>query len=145
MDNFIDEERDLQDESSSLEFNTETERNWGGGRERRRQRIQSRLHAPSCQHRAQQGAGAHKLRDHDLSESLTSNGLSPPGAPQRQSSLMRAGEILRKWPESRVVKLQTPNSVWSGSESLLPRLLCVLEEDHGKKPLQITFFKGLNQ
>ena len=70
-------------------FLIETERNWGRGRERRRHRIQSRLHAPSCQHRAQQGAGAHKLRDHDLSESLTSKGLSPPGAPQRQSSLMR--------------------------------------------------------
>ena len=41
----------------------------------------SRLQAPSCQHRAQRGAGAHKPRDHDLSWSWMLNRLSHSGAP----------------------------------------------------------------
>ena len=42
-------------------------------------RIQSRLQALSCQHRAQRGARSHELWDHDLSRSQTLNRLSPPG------------------------------------------------------------------
>ena len=47
--------------------------NMSGGGPRRRQRIGSRLQAPSCQHRARRGARTHKPRDHDLSWSRTLN------------------------------------------------------------------------
>ena len=43
----------------------------GGGAERGRHRIPSRLQTPSCQHRARHGARIHKPRDHDLSQSST--------------------------------------------------------------------------
>ena len=62
-------------------FETETEHEQGRGRERGRPRIQSRLQAPSCRHRARRGAGTHEPRDHDLSRSQMLNRLSPPGAP----------------------------------------------------------------
>ena len=60
---------------------TETECEWVRGREKGRHRIQSRLQAPSCQHRARRGARTHGLWDHDLSWSRTLNRLSHPGAP----------------------------------------------------------------
>ena len=55
---------------------------WGRGRERGRRRIQSRLQALSCQHRARHGARTHNLRDHDLSQGRMLNLLSHPGAPK---------------------------------------------------------------
>ena len=59
----------------------ETEHKQGRSRERGRQRIWSRLQAPSCQHRVQRGARTHKWWDHGLSRSRTLNWLSQPGAP----------------------------------------------------------------
>ena len=53
----------------------------GEGRERRRYRIQSRLQALSCQHRAQCRAWTQELLDHDLNRSCKLNRLSHPGAP----------------------------------------------------------------
>ena len=53
----------------------------GAEREGERHRIQSRLQALSCQHRARCGARTHRLWDHDLSQSRTPNRLSHPGAP----------------------------------------------------------------
>ena len=44
----------------------ETEQEQGKGRERGRHRIQSRLQAPSCQHRARRRARTHEPCDHDL-------------------------------------------------------------------------------
>ena len=56
---------------------------WAGeGQREGRQRIQSWLQAPSCQHRAWRGAQTHKLQDYDLSWSRTLNQLSHPGAPK---------------------------------------------------------------
>ena len=54
----------------------------GGGAERGRHRIWSRLQAPSCQHRARCGAPTHEPWDHDLSRSQKLNQLSHPGAPR---------------------------------------------------------------
>ena len=54
---------------------------WGRGRERGRHRIQSRLQALSCQHRAQCRARTHKPQDHDLSRGQMLNRLSNPGTP----------------------------------------------------------------
>ena len=51
----------------------ETEHKQGRGRETGRHRIQSRLQALSCLHRAPCGARTHELWDHDLSQSLTLN------------------------------------------------------------------------
>ena len=62
-------------------FETETEHQWGRGRERRRHRIPSRLQALSCQHRARCGTRTHKLWDRDLTWSRMLNRLSHPGAP----------------------------------------------------------------
>ena len=62
-------------------FERDTEYKQGRGRERRRHRIQSRLQAPSCQHRARHGAGTHDLWDHDLSWSQMLNWLNHPGGP----------------------------------------------------------------
>ena len=61
----------------------ERERAWveEGQRERRRHRIQSRLQALSCQHRAWCGARTHKSWDCDLNRSRILNWLSHPGAP----------------------------------------------------------------
>ena len=53
----------------------------GKGAERGRHRIQSRLQALSCQHRARRGARTHELWDHDLSRSWTLNRLSYPDTP----------------------------------------------------------------
>ena len=53
----------------------------GGGAERGRHRVGSRLQALSCQPRARHGACTHEPQDHDLSRSRTLNPLSPPGAP----------------------------------------------------------------
>ena len=50
-------------------------------RERGRHRIQSRLQALNCWHRARRGAQTHKPWDHDLSRSRTLNRLSHTGAP----------------------------------------------------------------
>ena len=66
---------------------TETECKCVRGRERGRHRIQSRLQALSCQHRAQCRAWNHELWDHDLSWSQMFSGLSHPGAPH--SSLLK--------------------------------------------------------
>ena len=68
-------------------WETERDRQWAGEgqiereRETGRHRIQSRLHAVSCQHRAQCGAWTHRPWDHDLSWSQTLNQLSHPGTP----------------------------------------------------------------
>ena len=61
----------------------ETEHEQGRGREREGHRIQSRLQALSCQHRARRRAQTHRLQDHDLSRSRTLNQQSHPGAPKR--------------------------------------------------------------
>ena len=47
-----------------------------------RHRIQSRLQALSCQHRAWCGAQTHELWDHDLRQSRTLNWLGHPGTPE---------------------------------------------------------------
>ena len=62
---------------------TERDRAWmgEGQRERGRHRIQNRLQALSCQHRAWRGARTHESWDHGLSWSRTLNRLSHPGAP----------------------------------------------------------------
>ena len=52
----------------------ETQCEWGRGRERGRNRIQSRLQVPSCQHRARRGAWTHELWHHDLNRSRTLTG-----------------------------------------------------------------------
>ena len=49
----------------------ETECEWGRSRERGRHRIQSRLEALSCQHRAWRRTHTHELWDRDLSQSRT--------------------------------------------------------------------------
>ena len=61
-------------------FIFERERAQGKGRERGRHRIQSRLQALSCQHRAQCRAQTHELKDHDRSPSQMLNWMSHPGA-----------------------------------------------------------------
>ena len=66
-------------------FETETEHEWGRGRERGRHRIGSRLQALSHQLRAQHGAWTHGPWDRDLSWSRTLNRLSHPGAPAHRS------------------------------------------------------------
>ena len=66
----------------------------GGGSERGRHRIQTRLQALSCQHIARRGARTHGLRDHDLSRSRPLNRLSHPGAPEHGISL-RSSEYLK--------------------------------------------------
>ena len=53
-----------------------------GQRERGRHKIQSRVQALSCQHRAQHGSWTHELWDHDLSWGQTLNRLSHPGVPE---------------------------------------------------------------
>ena len=63
------------------ERKTETECEWRRSRERGRQRIWSRLHTLSCQHRARCRARTHKPLDHDLSWSWMLNRLSHPSAP----------------------------------------------------------------
>ena len=60
-------------------FETETEPEWGRGRERRGHRIWNRPQALSCQHGTR--CGACEPQDHDLSRSRTLNRLSHPGAP----------------------------------------------------------------
>ena len=62
----------------------ETEHERGRGRERGRLRIQSRLQAPSCQHRARSGARTHEpnRENHDLSRNHMLNRLSRPGVPE---------------------------------------------------------------
>ena len=60
---------------------TETEHEWGRGRERG---TQNPKRAPSPElsaHRARHGAQTHEPRDHDPSRSRTLNLLSHPGAP----------------------------------------------------------------
>ena len=57
----------------------------GWGRERGRQRIWSRLQAPSCQHRAWRRARTHELKDHDLSQSHTLN--CPTQVPWKRTTL----------------------------------------------------------
>ena len=66
---------------SVLFFNVYLFLRGGRGRERGRHRIRSRIQTLSCQHKARRGARTHRLRDHDLSQSLTFNPLSYPGAP----------------------------------------------------------------
>ena len=73
----------------------------GGGSERGRHRIRSRLRAPSCLHRAQCRARTHKQWDHDLSQSRTLNRPSHPGAPGRVVFLKHKYlSILFLWSES---------------------------------------------
>ena len=59
---------------------SETECEWGMGRERGRHRIQNRVQALSCQHSPWWGALTHRPWDRDLSWSRTLNLLSHPGA-----------------------------------------------------------------
>ena len=59
----------------------EREREQGRDRERDTHRIQSRLQALSCQHRAPRGAQTHEQGDHDLSRIWTLNRLRHPGVP----------------------------------------------------------------
>ena len=59
----------------------ETKREQGRVRERGRHRIQSKLQAPSCQHRARRRPRTHEPRDRDLGQSRTPNRPSHPGAP----------------------------------------------------------------
>ena len=55
----------------------------GAERERETQnRIQSKVQALSCQHRAQSGPRTHEPQDHDLSQSRIFKRLSHPGAPR---------------------------------------------------------------
>ena len=61
-------------------FERERHHEQGRSRERGRHRIQSRLQAPSCQHRDQCRAHTHEPWDHDLSWSRTLNWLSHPGS-----------------------------------------------------------------
>ena len=61
-------------------WDTETEREWGRGRDRGRQNPKQ-FQALRCQHRAWCRARTHKPGDHDLSRSRTLNQLSHPGAP----------------------------------------------------------------
>ena len=63
----------------------ERERMSGGGAERGRHRIQSRLQAPRCQHRAQHRAWPHEPWDHDLSWSQPLNQLSHPLTPAKNT------------------------------------------------------------
>ena len=58
------------------------DRAWARDRERRRNRIWSRLQAPRCPHRAWGGAQTHKLWDRDLSWSWMLNRLNCPRAPK---------------------------------------------------------------
>ena len=51
----------------------DTKHEHGKGRKRRRHRIQSRLQALSCRHKARHRAETHELGDHDLSQSQTLN------------------------------------------------------------------------
>ena len=63
-------------------FEIETQHQWGRGREREgNAESEAGTRVSTCQHRAGRGAQAHKLRDHDLSQSQTFNWLSHPGAP----------------------------------------------------------------
>ena len=62
-------------------FERKTEHEWGRGRERGRHRIQSRLQALSCQHRARCRVQTHEPWGHDLSRSWTLNWLNHPGTP----------------------------------------------------------------
>ena len=63
---------------------TETKTEWEPrrGRERGKHRLQSRLQALSCQHRAGCGARTHKLWDHDVSQSWMLIWPSHPGTPK---------------------------------------------------------------
>ena len=63
-----------------LFLETETECEWGRGREKESHRIWSRLQVPSCQHRAPCGARTHEPWDHDMSRSRMLNRWSHPGA-----------------------------------------------------------------
>ena len=73
--------------SLNFSFNVyfwERDRVWvgEGQRERGRHKIQSRLQAPSCQHRVRCRAQTPKMWDHDLNRSQMLNRLSYPGAPK---------------------------------------------------------------
>ena len=76
---------------------------WAGEEaERGRHRIQSKLQALSCQHRAQPRAQTHKPENHDLSPSQTLNRLSHPGTPtwflfKAASSLHQVSQCLFIW------------------------------------------------
>ena len=58
------------------ERETERQHEWKRSRARGRHRIQSRVQALSCQHRARCEAWTHKPWDHDLSRSRTLNRLA---------------------------------------------------------------------
>ena len=68
-------------------FESKRQSTSGGGAERGRHRIQSRLQALRFQHRAWPGTQSHEPRDHDLSQSQMLSQLSHPGAPR--SGLLR--------------------------------------------------------
>ena len=63
------------------EWGRERQSTSGGGEERRRHRVQRRLQALSCHHKAWCRAPTHRPRDYDLSRSQTLNRLSHPGVP----------------------------------------------------------------
>ena len=81
-----------------FEREIETERESRGGAERERHRIQSKLQALSCQHRAQRQARTHEPQDCDLSQSQILNQLSDPGAHSWN---------LKKRPVSYLLSVQT--------------------------------------
>ena len=90
----------------------------GRGRERGRHRIQSKLQALNCQHRAWHGAWTHELWDHDLSRSQTLNRLSHPGAPRLRIFLPTFGAVVGwRVPRCPVLLTQSGTSS-SGREEL---------------------------
>ena len=67
----------------------------GGGAERGKHRIQSKLQALSCHHRPWCRAWTHKPQGHDLRRSQTLKWLSHPGAPWiKLNTISHMGEIL---------------------------------------------------
>ena len=103
-----------------------------GQKERERHRIQSRLQALSCHHRARGRALTCELRDHDLSWGWTLNQLSHPGTPIYNTILMfilflRETETECKWVRgrergrqrigSRLQALSCQHRAWCGAQT----------------------------
>ena len=107
----------------------ETEHKQGRGRERGRHKIQSRLQALSCQHRALRRAQTQGPQDHDLSRSWTLNRLSHPGTPRHnfkkrnKKSIFDSREEQGSTMESRILSgaKKGPTRVIQGSGIWHPR------------------------